>query len=99
MTFLSMRELRSNTKDLKEMLSKGSVVVTNNGKPAAVMVDVSEDDFEETVIDLCRVRAKHALRKIRASAQESGASEMTLDEINAVIAETRRERKLRNNEI
>ena len=50
MTFYSVRDLRTDTKGMWESLSSGNeVVITNNGKPAALMIDIPADSFDEVV--------------------------------------------------
>jgi hypothetical protein len=52
MKFLSIRELRANTGQLKEMLSgDGKIILTTNGKPAALMIEVNEDSFVVSPVD------------------------------------------------
>jgi len=71
----------------------GKIVVTSNGKPKAVMIQVNENDFEETLTILNQIKLAKAISTIRRTAQSSGASEMSLDEINAEIAQSRKERR------
>lgn len=50
MNFYSVRDLRTETKNLWDNLSAGGeVVITNNGKPAALMIDIPADCFDEVV--------------------------------------------------
>jgi PHD/YefM family antitoxin component YafN of YafNO toxin-antitoxin module len=86
MKFLSVRELRSSTAHLKEMLpDNGKVVLTTNGKPAALIIEVDEESFEETMDDLRAARARRAIRRIQEQSVRAGLDSMTLDEINAEI--------------
>ena len=97
MSFVSFRELRTATTKINEMLTDdGKIVVTSNGKPKALMIQVNESDFEETLAALNQVRLTRTISRIRASAQSSGVSEMTLDDINAEIALSRKERRERS---
>ena len=94
MSFVSFRELRTSTAKIKEMLTDdGKIVVTNNGKPTAIMIQVGEADFEDTLAVLNQVRLARAINNIRAAAQLSSVSNMTLDDINAEIKQSREERK------
>ena len=94
MSFVSFRELRTSTAKIKEMLTDdGKIVVTNNGKPTAIMIQVGEADFEDTLAVLNQVRLTRAINNIRAAAQLSSVSNMTLDDINAEIKKSREERK------
>jgi len=94
MKFLSFRELRTDTSKIKEMLADdGKIVVTNNGKPTAFMIAVDESSFEDMLNDLRQVRGLRAMRELQRQAEENGLSEMTLDEINAEIAQARQEQR------
>ena len=96
MSFISLRELRTSTSKINDMLTDdGKIVVTSNGKPKAVMIQVNENDFEETLAVLNQIKLAKAINNIRRTAQSSGASEMSLDEINAEIAQSRKERRER----
>ena len=64
------------------MFLKRSVMV--NGIPFSMIL--SEEQYDASA-------ATAAMKNMNASAKASGASEMTLDEINAEIAAARRERK------
>jgi PHD/YefM family antitoxin component YafN of YafNO toxin-antitoxin module len=91
--FLSMRELRSSTSQIREMLGDdGKIVVTNNGKPAALMLGVSEITLEEMLADIRRVQAKRALKELQMSAIQNGTASMTMEEINAEIASVHTEK-------
>ena len=94
MKFVSFRELRTSTGKINEMLTDGGrIVVTNNGKPKALMIQIGEADFEETLAAINQAKLIRAISNIRAAALRSGASKMTLEEINAEIAQSRMERK------
>ena len=93
MKFLSIRELRSSTAQLKEMLSdNGKVVLTTNGKPAALMIEVSEDSIEDVLIDLRAAQARRAIRQLQEQSVRTGLDSMTLDDINNEIGAARREK-------
>jgi len=96
MSFVSFRELRTSTARINELLTDdGKIVVTSNGKPKAIMIQVDESDFEDTLAMLNQVRLAKSIKNIRTAAQHSGAAELTLDEINAEIMQSRKERKHR----
>jgi len=94
MGFLALRELRGSTAHIDQIIARdGSVIVTNNGKPAYIMLDIDEANFEETLIDLRRVRAKRAAVRMQHAAAGVGNDTLTLDEINLEIAADRAARK------
>ena len=91
--FLSVREFRSSTARLKEMLSDGGkVVLTSNGKPSALVIEADEDTFEDVLDDIRSAQARRAIRTMREQAMRSGLDGMSLDDINAEIDAARRER-------
>ena len=93
MKFLSIRELRVSTGALKEMLSAdGKLVLTVNGKPTALMIEINEDSFEDILTDLRLAGIRRSIRKIHEQAALSGLADMDLDEINGEIEAARRER-------
>lgn len=50
MKFYGIRELSNNTKTvLSSVAEENLVVITDNGKPTALMVQISEDTFEEVL--------------------------------------------------
>jgi PHD/YefM family antitoxin component YafN of YafNO toxin-antitoxin module len=91
-----MRELRSSTEKLDSAIKKdGRVVITNNGKPAYVMLGVDEASFDKTIIDLDRIRFQKATEDMRAQAKAAGLDKMTMEEINREIEAVRAERRAR----
>ena len=94
MNFVSFRELRTSTGKINDMLTdNGKIVVTSNGKPKAIMLQVNETDFEETLAIINQIKLARAINNIRTTAVKNGVSEMTLDEINAEIYASRREKR------
>ena len=88
MVFYSVRDLRTESKKMWEKLSEGEdVVITNNGKPSALMIDIPEDGFEEVVRAVRQARAMIAFNSMRTKAQQIGS--LSDEEIDAVIAEVR----------
>jgi len=94
MKFVSIREFRNKTAAIRKALAEEQeIVLTANGKPFALLADVDEDSLEPSITALRRDRAHRLLRQIRARAKETGASKLTMEQINAEIAKARRERR------
>ena len=92
MNFVPIRELCMSPKKITSQLKRdGRVVITNNGRPTAIMIDVDATTFEETLADLKRLRAKRALRELQTASVKNGLSKMTMAEIDAEIQATRDE--------
>jgi antitoxin (DNA-binding transcriptional repressor) of toxin-antitoxin stability system len=93
MKFVTVRELRSKTALLRKDLAKQEeLVLTANGRPFAVVTAVHPDGVEEDLLAIRRARARLAIERIRTWAEERGLDKMTMDEIDQVIADVRRDR-------
>ena len=91
MDFLSVREFRSSSRDIWRKLSQdGKMVITNNGKPTALLLDISNEDLEETLLALRQVRAMRLFNSMRAHAQQRGF--LSEQEIEAEIQAAREEK-------
>ena len=89
MNFYTVRDLRTTPKSIWDNLSAdGEVVITNNGKPTALLIDIADGSFEETVKAVRQAKAARAFNAMRARAAESGF--MTDEEIEAEIAAARK---------
>jgi antitoxin (DNA-binding transcriptional repressor) of toxin-antitoxin stability system len=94
MRFVSVREFRNGMASVRKALKKEhEIVVTANGKPFALLADVDEDSFEGRLETLRRARFHAALDRMQAQAKARGLDRMTMEEIDAVIARVRRERR------
>ena len=94
MDFISVRELRGQSAAVWEALgTQRHMVVTSNGKPIAFLVATSPETFDRTLEALRQADALQAIASIREKARETGAAELSLDEINAEIAASRAARR------
>lgn len=88
MEFYSVRDFRTESKAVWESLARGGeVVITNNGKPAALMIEIPEGAFDETVQAVRQARAMRAFNDMRRRAAAAGY--MSEGEIEAAIADVR----------
>lgn len=93
MKFLNVRELRSKSAQVWEELPReGAMVVTRNGHPVALLTPVTENDFEQSLADLRRMRAARALAALQMDSVRKGTDRMTMEDIDAEIALVRAER-------
>ncbi len=88
MNFYSVRDLRTDSKRMWTDLTSGDeVVLTNNGKPSALVIDIPEGSFDEIVQAVRQAKAMIALNSIRKKAAQTGF--MSNEDIESVIAEAR----------
>ena len=87
MNFYTVRDLRSTPKSIWDHLSlDGEVVITNNGKPTALLINIEE---EETLKAVRQAKAMIAFNSMRSRAATEGF--MSDAEIEAEIEAARRE--------
>ena len=88
MDYYSVRDLRTESKSVWESLASGSeVVITNNGKPSALMIDIPEGCFDDTVQAVRQARAMIAFNNMRRKAATRGY--MSEEKIETDIAAAR----------
>ena len=88
MNFYTVRDLRSTPKSVWENLSAdGEAVITNNGRPMALLLDIADGDFEETLKAVRQAKAAIAFNSMRGKAADKGY--MSDEEIEAEITAAR----------
>lgn len=94
MQFISVRDFRTKSAAIwKNLPEERNMVITNNGKPIALLTPVDEKNLESTLSDFIRVRAIQAMREMQEISARNGNDKMTLEEINEIIADTRKRMK------
>ena len=93
MKFITIRELRSNSEQLRRFLAKHErLVLTSNGKPLALLTAVGEENLEDELMILKRVRAMLALERLREQARQNGLDRLSSAEIDEIISRSRKSR-------
>jgi len=94
MQFVPYRTLRNEPTTLrKKLASEGELVVTMNNEPFAVMISLGDENVQDILLMVSRLRAQMAVRAIRSQARKAGLDTMALKDVNALIKKTRAERK------
>jgi len=69
------------------------MVVTSNGRPVALLTAVDEATVEESLAAWRRVRAIQAITDIQQQSVRKGTDGLSMDEIEAEIRKTRKQRR------
>ena len=94
MKFVTVRDLRGRSAEVwRELAVEHELVVTSNGKPIAILTATSEDTFEQTLREVRRARALHAVSELQQRSVEQGLDGISDREINREIAEVRAARR------
>ena len=93
MRFVTVREFRTSSASIwRDLPEEREMIITNNGKPIALLAPLTDRTLEETLSDFRRAKAISAVRMIQQQSIENGTDKMTLEEINQIIAQARKER-------
>ncbi|HHY24790.1 MAG TPA: type II toxin-antitoxin system Phd/YefM family antitoxin [Clostridiaceae bacterium] len=93
MVFYTVRDLRTQPRKVWEKLSEThEIIITNNGKPSALMIEIDDENLEEVLASVRQSVAMRAVNKLRVDSIRSGRSEMTDEEINKEISKVREEK-------
>ena len=96
MKFVSVRELRNRTSQLwRDLAQERDLIVTNHGKPIAIMSATDEDSLERSLTEIRRSRARAALGEIHRDAARRGLDRLSMEEIDAEIKAARARRSVR----
>ena len=71
-----------------DVYKRQEVIITNNGRPTAILFDIADGSFEETVKAVRQAKAMIAFNSMRAKAAANGY--MSDEDIEAEIAAVRR---------
>jgi antitoxin (DNA-binding transcriptional repressor) of toxin-antitoxin stability system len=95
MKFLSVRDLRSKSAQIwQDLPAERELVITNNGRPIAILAAINESNLEESLAAFRQARAVEAVATLQKRSADQGANTLTLDEINAEIKAVRQSRNL-----
>ena len=95
MEFIPYRVLRNEPTALRKKLEdEGELVVTVDGKPFAVMIDIAgSDNMDDILLMVSRLKAQMAVRAIRSQARRDGLDKLSEEQVEDLITKTRQERK------
>lgn len=92
--FVTVRELRGRTSELWDELERQrELVVTNNGKPVAILSATDAESLERSLRNIRRCRAADAVSGLQRDAARRGLDQLTMNEIDEEIQAYRRSRK------
>lgn len=94
MKFITVRDLRSSpAKVWKDLPVEKEMIITNNGKPVALLTPVSDQNMESTLRAVRKAMAVSAIEKLQFDARKNGTNILSDEEVEREIAETRAKNK------
>ncbi len=90
MNFATVRDFRTSTRSVWDKLNEsGEIVVTNNGKPIALMLNIVDGELGELSQAIRQAKAMLSINRMRTIAAENGY--MSDEDIEAEIAAFRQD--------
>jgi hypothetical protein len=95
MNYLAVKDLKAPKLVRETLAAYGTALVTNNGKPMAMLVDLVDGENPDRLAEAIRMaRARLALSDLRSASRRNGTDTMTLADINNEIRAARASRKM-----
>ena len=96
MHLIAIKDLKQPRVLKQRLLVERELLLTSDGRPVAVLVDIGPTEDPEGGIQAIRdSRSRMALSQIRDAARRAGTSAMTMRDIDREIASARKARKVR----
>jgi len=90
MKFVTVRDFRTSPSSIwKKLPSERELIITNNGKPIALLTPLNDETLEDTVSAVRKAKAINAVRKMQETSVSLGNDKMTIEEINSIIDDVR----------
>lgn len=90
MNYLAIKDLKAPKLVRETLAAYGTALVTNNGKPMAMLVDLAEGENPEALSEAIRMaRARLALSDLRMASRRNGSDALTQKQIDDEIREAR----------
>jgi hypothetical protein len=94
MKLIAIQDLKQPRRLKERLQAEKELLLTSDGRPVAVLLNVSASEDPETVVQSIRdSRSRLALSRVREEAARSGTARLSLDEINREIAAARKARR------
>ena len=93
MKFITVRDLRTTpAKIWKELPDEKEIIITNNGRPIALLTPLSDKNLEESLKAIRQARAINAVKNMQRESIKNGRNRITEEQIEREIDETRKSR-------
>lgn len=91
MQFITVRDLRTKPAEIwKKLPEAREMIITNNGKPIALLTPISDTTLEETLFSARKAGAIQAMKKMQEISLGNGNSKISDEEIQKEIDASRK---------
>ena len=94
MKFVTVRDFRTSPSTIwKRLPAERELIITNNGKPIALLTPLNAETLEDTLSAVRKAKAINAMKKMQETSLSLGNDKMTLEKINTIIKNVREKNK------
>jgi antitoxin (DNA-binding transcriptional repressor) of toxin-antitoxin stability system len=94
MKFVTVRDFRTSSANIwKSLPEEQEMVITNNGKPIALLTPLSDKTLENTILSIRQARAINAVKLIQQESVKRGLDKTTMEKIDEDIRRIRKHPK------
>ena len=94
MKFVTVRDFRASSAEIwRNLPNEQEMIITNNGKPIALLTPLSDRNLEETLSTIRRAKAISAVKMIQQESMKNGTDGISSEEIDAEIKDVRKKRR------
>ncbi len=91
MKFVTVRDFRTSPAQIwKQLPEEQEMVITNNGKPIALLTPLSDANIEDTLKAVRKARALNSVKRMQEVSMRNGNSLLSDEEIQNEISELRK---------
>lgn len=94
MKFLSVRDLRTKSAQIwQELPEQKEMIITNNGRPVAILSSITEENLEQVLAAFRHARAAGAVAALQYDSAKKGTDDISMEDIDQEIQASRAKRK------
>lgn len=94
MNLLAVKDLKTPRLVRERLRQAGELLLMNNGKPMALLLDMDPQDDPQTLLDAVRdARSRVALTRVREAARRNGTANLSIAAIDREIQQARAARR------
>jgi antitoxin (DNA-binding transcriptional repressor) of toxin-antitoxin stability system len=94
MKFITVRDFRTSPAQIwKQLPSEQEFIITNNGKPIALLTPLTDETLEETIKTLRKAKALNSIQKMQEISIQKGTNTLSEEDIENEITKFREKKK------
>jgi antitoxin (DNA-binding transcriptional repressor) of toxin-antitoxin stability system len=94
MKFVSVKDFKTSSARIwKKLPEEQEMIITNNGKPIALLTSLTDKTLENTLSAIKQAKAINAVKLIQQESLKKGMEKITMEEIDEEIKRVRKQSK------